>query len=99
MNYSNPINVGEQQSSRSLTLTGNVIAPSPAVEQDLAFRFADNLRKSEIFSKAFKSIDPSVHKNEAGEEGGNPVMDPSQADSKLELRTQFIIGCSNVKKT
>ena len=99
MNYSNPITVGEQQNSRSLTLTGNVIAPSPAVEQDLAFRFAENLRKSEIFSKAFKSIDPSVHKNEAGEEGGNPVMDPSEADAKLELRTQFIIGCSNVKKS
>ncbi|MBI5242600.1 MAG: hypothetical protein HY922_02815 [Elusimicrobia bacterium] len=96
--YENPITIAEKQAARVLKLKGSVFGNSPAAEQDIAFRFADTLRKNEIFSKAFKSIDPSVHKKEAEGGAGAGAMNPSEANENLEKRTQFDIDCSNVRK-
>lgn len=98
LTYVNQISIGEKRSPRTMALGGNVIGPSPAAEQDLAFRFADGLRKTETFAKAFSNIEPSVSKKNSETDGDSAFVDPGQAEANLEKRTHFTIECSNEKK-
>ncbi|MFA6029048.1 MAG: hypothetical protein WC969_04240 [Elusimicrobiota bacterium] len=93
--YANAITMGEKRSPRTFNLSGNAMAASPAAEQDLAFRFADTLRKNPVFVEAFPSIDPAVDKGGASLEDDAAALDPASSEAAQEKRTHFTIQCSN----
>jgi hypothetical protein len=97
LNFSSPISISDLKAPRTLNLSGNVIGPSPAAEQDLAFRFTESLRKDPVFSKAFLSIEPTIENKTSSpeEESDGGFPDPSAAEANLEKRTHFVIFCSN----
>lgn len=85
INYSNPLSVSATKAPRRLTINGKVVAADRGAEQDIAFQFAENLRKDKRFSQAFPSVDPSL---EASDQAS--IQD-------AEKRTRFVIQCQSAK--
>lgn len=103
LEYKNPIELGGRGRSepRSLSLTGKVIDESLAVEQDVAYKFADKLRRDEEFKKAFGSnIEIAIEAQKAQAEGENPrTLDPEEAiKRRLRQATGYRIICLSAKE-
>jgi hypothetical protein len=92
--YTNQFDASARRTERTLSITGNAMAPSAATEQDLVFRFAESLRKSAQFIQAFPLIEPSVQRAENSNDSDSSSMDPSTVDANQEKRTRFVIQCA-----
>ncbi len=73
----------------SLAIQGSVSDKSRAIEQEVAYRFGDNLRQDERFSAAFTSIEPSVEA---------PTSSESIPGSDAKKATTFTIKCLSRKE-
>lgn len=93
--YENPLSSGRKQ-ARKLSITGRVSDRSRAIEQDIAYKFADALRQDERFKTAFTLCEPEVAAST------QEVAESKDAAESLDARernaTQFIIRCRSQKE-
>ena len=87
LKYENPLALDGKPQPRVLTLTGGVSDKSRAIEQEVSYRFGDNLRGDKRFTEAFKAVEPSVEAPRADE-----------ADAAVKKPTSFIIKCASQKE-
>lgn len=87
--YQNPLSLDGKQSIRTLELAGGVSDKSRAIEQEVAYRFGDNLRSDKRFTDAFLSIEPSVEA---------PRTDSSAVEDAAKKPTTFTIKCASQKE-
>ncbi|HBL17886.1 MAG: hypothetical protein A2X36_16095 [Elusimicrobia bacterium GWA2_69_24] len=61
LNYDNPSSVkGGKPAPRTLNITGSVADKSRAMEQDIAYRFATNLKEHKRFAESLPYVEPEV---------------------------------------
>lgn len=89
LTYTNPLSLDGKPSIRSLAIQGSVSDKSRAIEQEVAYRFGDNMRQDERFSSAFASIEPSVEA---------PTSSDSIPGSDAKKATTFTIKCLSRKE-
>ena len=87
--YQNPLSLDGKPSIRTLTLQGSVADKSRAIEQEVAYRFGDNLRQDERFTAAFSVIEPSVQAPAGGDE---------VPGAEMKKATTVIIKCLSKKE-
>lgn len=88
--YENPLSLDGKKSVRTLAISGGVSDKSRAIEQEVAYRFGDNLRGDSRFTEAFLSIEPSVEAPRS-----DAAMSPEEAAKKV---TTFTIKCASHKE-
>jgi len=93
--YENPLSGGRKQ-ARKLSIAGCVSDRSRAIEQDIAYKFAEALRQDERFKMAFPLCDPEVTA---------PSQDLSESrdagenlDTRERNATRFTIRCRSLKE-
>ncbi|TBR22317.1 hypothetical protein EPO15_08320 [bacterium] len=87
--YQNPLSLDGKPSVRTLELSGGVSDKSRAIEQEVAYRFGDNLRADKRFTEAFLAIEPSV---EAPRTEG-----AASAEDAAKKPTTYSIKCASQK--
>jgi hypothetical protein len=86
--YQNPLSLDGRKSIRTLELSGGVSDKSRAIEQEVAYRFGDNLRGDKRFLEAFSAIEPSVEAPRSESAGEDAAKKP----------TTFSIKCASQKE-
>lgn len=101
--YTNPLGIGGGRSykPRTLVIDGKVIDQSVSMEQDVAYQFADRLRKDKVFRKVFPSVEIEVVTAKKTRGGKSAKAFRSSEDSiknRLSNATKFKILCLSRKK-
>lgn len=84
--YENPLALDGKVPVRTLEVAGGVSDKSRALEQEIAYRFGDNLRGDKRFLEAFPAIEPSVEA---------PRSEGTAGDEAARKPTTFTIKCAS----